>query len=104
MTSVQCPICKNQFGIQLDISVRTRGLIVFRGKLGFLGNLESINSLRHFIRKTFIRSKRLSKQSLIDRLEKECGIPHSDACHFVQTLQQEGFMDKASKGELGFVG
>ena len=104
MTKIQCPVCKNQFTIELDISVRTKGLTVFRGRLDFLGNLEDVYALMDFIRKAFKDKSRMHKQALIAKLVDECGIPHSDASHFVEKLQQEGFIYEPENEELVFIG
>ena len=104
MTKIQCPVCKNQFTIELDISVRTKGLTVFRGRLDFLGNLEDVYALMDFVREAFKNKPKLHKQVLIDKLVDECGIPHSDACHFVEKLQQEGFIYEPENEELVFIG
>jgi len=97
-------MCKNEFEIELDISVKTKGLTVFRGRMGFLGRLEDVNSLMEFIKEAFKGSSRLSKKVLIDKLTEECGIPHSDAHHFVDKLREEGFMYEPVKEELAFIG
>lgn len=104
MTSIQCPVCKNQFAIELDISVKTRGLTVFRGRLDFLGNLGDVNALLDFIRLAFQSTPRLQKQALVDKLVKSCGIPRSDAHHFVEKLQQEGFIYEQRNDELVLIG
>lgn len=104
MTVVQCPVCKKQLEIDIDISMKTKGLVVFRGRVVFLGKLDDINSLLDFVRHTFRDRPRLRKQVLIDRLVEECGIPHSDACHFIHHLQQEGFMHEPAEQELAFIG
>ena len=104
MTTIQCPICKRQFKIHLDISLRTRGLTVFRGRVSFLGNLEKVSSLLDFIREILRDMPRLQKRVLVDKLVQVCGVPHSDACHFVEKLQQEGFIHQPDNEELMFVG
>lgn len=104
MTKILCPVCKNEFEIELDISVRTKGLTVFRGKMAFLGRLTDVNQLMDFIRETFEYSPRIKKQILIDKLEQVCGIPHSDACHFIEKLRDEGFMYEPRNDELAFIG
>ena len=104
MAVVQCPVCKKQLEIDIDISMKTKGLAVFRGRVVFLGNLNDIGSLLDFIRDTFRDRRRLRKQVLIDRLVGVCGIPHSDACHFVEHLQREGFMHEPAQEVLEFIG
>ncbi len=104
MTCIQCPVCKNQFAVELDISVKTRGLTVFRGRMDFLGNLEDVNALLDFVRSAFMSSPRLQKQTLIDKLVQKCGIPRSDAHHFVEKLQQEGFIYEQENDELVLIG
>ena len=104
MTTLQCPVCKNEFEIELDISIKTKGLTVFRGRMGFLGKLADVDALLDFIRGSFKESPRLRKAVLIDRLVEVCGIPHSDACHFVEKLKQEGFMYEPRQEELGWIG
>ncbi len=97
-------MCKNEFEIELDISVKTKGLTVFRGRMDFLGNLTDVNALLDFIRDSFHDKKQLHKQVLINRLMENCGIPHSDACHFVEKLLLEGFMYEPRPDELVFIG
>ncbi len=106
MTAIQCPMCKNEFEIELDISVKTKGLTVFRGRMDFLGKLQDVNALLQFIKETFKDSPRLKKQVLINRLVEVCGIPQGDACHFVEKLQEEGYMyePEIGKEELVFIG
>ncbi len=104
MAVVQCPVCKKQLEIDIDISMKTKGLVVFRGRVVFLGNLDDIRSLLDFVRDTFRERPRLRKRVLIDRLVQVCGIPYSDACHFIRQLQHEGFMYESEKDELVFVG
>lgn len=106
MTTIQCPMCKNEFEIELDISVKTKGLVVFRGRMDFLGNLQDVNSLLDFIRDTFRESPRIKKQALIKRLVDTCGIPAGDASHFIEKLQLEGYMyePEPRKEELVFIG
>ncbi len=104
MTCIQCPVCKNQFAIELDISVKTRGLTVFRGRMDFLGNLEDVNALLDFVRSAFLSSPLLHKQTLIDKLVQKCGIPRRDAHHFVEKLQQEGFIYEQENDELVLIG
>ena len=104
MTTIQCPMCKNEFEIELDISVKTKGLTVFRGRMGFLGKLEDVNALMEFIRESFKGRSRLKKEVLINKLSDECGIPHSDAHHFIDKLREEGFMYEPAKEELAFIG
>ena len=58
MTTIQCPVCKNDFEIELDISIKTKGLTVFRGKMGFLGKLEDVNALL----KQFRQMQKMMKQ------------------------------------------
>ena len=104
MTNIQCPVCKNEFEIELDISVKTKGLTVFRGRMGFLGKLEDVNALMNFIKEAFGGKKKLKKKVLINKLVDTCGIPDSDAHHFVEHLQQEGFMYEPGNEELVFIG
>ena len=82
----------------------TTGLRVFRGKMSYLGKLKEVEVLPDFLEEIFKLNKRLPKEILIDRLEKECGIPPSDACHFIEKLQQEGLMSESSNGEVALVG
>ena len=72
--------------------------------VAYLGQLKEIEALPDFLEQTFKHNKRLPKEILIARLEKECGIPPRDACHLVEKLQQEGLMSEASNGELALVG
>jgi hypothetical protein len=97
-------MCKNEFEIELDISVKTKGLTVFRGRMDFLGNLQDVNALLDFIRDSFRDKQQLHKKVLINRLTETCGIPHSDACHFVEKLLLEGFMYEPKPEELVFIG
>ncbi len=99
-------MCKNDFEIELDISVKTKGLVVFRGRMDFLGKLQDINALLDFIKDRFRDSPRLKKQFLINQLVCMCGIPKGDACHFVEKLQEEGYMyePETGKEELVFIG
>ena len=96
-------MCKNEFEIELDISVKTKGLTVFRGRMGFLGKLEDVNALMEFIKEAFQGKKRLQKKVLIDRLISECNIPRRDACHFVEKLREEGFIYEPARNELAFI-
>ena len=100
MANIQCPMCKKHFAIDIDISIKTRGLTVFRGFIGFLGNLKDANALLGFIRETFGNRPSLNKHVLINRLVEECGIPPEDACRFIQKLQQEGFVSGPENGDL----
>ena len=104
MVVVQCPVCRKQLEIDIDISMKTKGLVVFRGRVVFLGNLGDVESLLGFIRDTFRDQPRLRKEVLIDRLVGVCGIPYSDACHFVEQLQREGFMYEPAQEVLEFIG
>ena len=104
MTTIQCPMCKNEFEIELDISVKTKGLTVFRGRMGFLGKLEDVHALMEYIRHAFKGRKKLHRKVLIGKLVCECGIPENDAHHFVDKLQEEGFMYEPVKEELAFIG
>lgn len=104
MTTIQCPLCKNEFEIELDISIKTKGLIVFRGRMGFLGNLQDVNALLDYIREAFKDKQKLEKQILVDMLANDCGIPHNDACHFIEKLLLEGFMYERRPEELVFIG
>jgi len=104
MVSIQCPICKGHIGLDLDISMKARGLIVFRGRIVFLGNLKDVGSLLAFIRESFRHCLRIPRHVLIEKLVRVCGIPYSDACHFVEQFQQEGFLYEPVKDELEFIG
>lgn len=104
MLDIQCPICKSEYEIELNISIKTKGMTVFRGSMAFLGNLADVNALLDFIRETFKESPTLRKEVLINRLVEACDIPHRDACHFVEKLQEEGFMYEPKLGELGWIG
>lgn len=104
MAKVQCPVCKRHFAIDIDISINTRGLTVFRGFIGFLGNLKDANALLGFIRDTFGNRPSIDKHVLINRLVDECGIPPEDACRFIQKLQQEGFVSGHENGNLVLTG
>ena len=104
MTSIQCPMCKNEFEIELDISVKTKGLTVFRGKMAFLGTLGDVNDLLGYVQRLFSDRKRLSRCVLIHHLVRDCSIPAEDAHHLVRQLHREGFMYEPSPGNLSFVG
>lgn len=91
--------------MELEINVHAKGLTVFRGRVGFLGRLEDMHALLDCIRETFQTDAsrnpgKLEKKVLIDKLTQVHGIPHSDACHFIDTLQQEGFIYAHGDGEL----
>jgi len=59
--------------------------------------------LLHFIRSTFREKKRISKRALVKKLTEECGIPHDDVYHFIERLEQEGFMYEPKDGELSLI-
>jgi DNA replicative helicase MCM subunit Mcm2 (Cdc46/Mcm family) len=103
MPRIQCPACKQEFEIVMDVAIRTNKSIVFRGKIAFLGKLKDISQLLDFIQSTFKEQKRISKQALIKKLTDECDIPHNDACHFIDKLKKEGFMYEPANEELSFV-
>ena len=102
MPKIQCPACKQEFEIEMDIAIRTNISIVFRGRIAFLGRLKDINQLLDFIRSTFKERKRVNKETLVKKLREECGIPHDDACHFIERLKQEGFVYEPKEEELSF--
>ena len=97
-------MCKNEFEIELDISIKTKGLTVFRGRMGFLGSLEDVNALMQFIKEEFKGKERLRREVLVNKLVSECGIPEGDADHFVEKLREEGFIFEPVKEELAFIG
>ena len=98
--NIQCPACKEEFEIELDIAVKTKGSTVFRGKMVFLGNTENIYQLLDFVRDNFKGKAKIKRNELIKKLVEECGVPHGDACHFIEKLKEEGLMYEPKVDEL----
>jgi hypothetical protein len=94
MMETQCPRCKGEFRTDMDISVRTHGLIVFRGRMICLGRLEDSNALLDFVSNALNQKPTLHKKELICCLVKECGIPEHDATHIVGQLLKEGMLSE----------
>ncbi len=53
MVAIQCPVCKGAFEIEMDISIRTKGMTVFRGQMGFVGKLADVKAVMDFVQQTF---------------------------------------------------
>ena len=90
MIEIQCPMYKGKFRTDIDISVRTHRLIVFRGRMVCLGRLRDTNSLLDFVSNALNQKPTLHKKELSSHLVKECGILEHDATHIVEQLLEEG--------------
>lgn len=90
----QCQRCKGEFRTDIDISVRTHRLIVFRGRMVCLGRLEDANALLDFVRNALNQKPKLKKKELISHLVRECRIPKHDVIHIVEQLLKEGVLSE----------
>jgi hypothetical protein len=92
MPKTQCPICKEEFRLEIDMSIKTHGLAVFRGRLICLGKLKDVNELLDYICMVFNDTSRLHKSTLVRSLIQDCGIPELDVYHIVGKLLKEGMI------------
>ena len=90
MTAIQCPLCKKEYNVDLNISVKTHSLAIFCGRMTCLGNLEDASALLDFLKGTLHQTPKIHKNELINRLVKDCRIPKHDATHLVEQLLQNG--------------
>jgi len=104
MSTIQCPVCKNEFDIDLDISITTKGFTVFRGRMAFLGKLRSVDQLFEYIKAIFRSKKRVETEELVQALVADCNIPTLDARYFVDKLKEEGFVYEPRRDLLELVG
>jgi hypothetical protein len=90
MTAIQCPLCKKEFNVDLDISFKTHGLAIFCGRMTCLGNLEDASALLDFLKGTLHQTPKIHKKELISRLVRDCRIPKQDATHLAEQLLRDG--------------
>ena len=98
MAEMQCPRCRYEFKINIDISIRNKGLSVFRGRMVSLGKLDNVDNLFDFLNITFSRTPEIRRDKLIGRLVNVCRIPREDAIYIIGQFLQEGMLYE--NGEL----
>ena len=101
--TLNCPHCRQDFEIEMDISIRAKGSAVFRGRMLFLGNAENTYHLIEYIREHFKKYPKIQKEAVMKKLVEEGGIKPSDADHLINKLKREGFMYEVRRKELMFI-